>query len=110
MEKEKRVVRFNNKVVLTYYTPKPLQPGTFLTPGQLMVTGITGTSHSHSAAYNINYKLRSAHSKIGGTWLPNGFRACNMELVDTAAIDQCLAGYFAGWSSYRRTSKYGSNS
>jgi hypothetical protein len=87
----------------------PLGLGTLLAPGQLIATSI---KHPHSAAYNIGYKLGTADGKKGGAGIPDGPGACysTAGINDTAAMNQCLAGYFAAWSKYCPSSKYGCNS
>lgn len=93
-------------------TPKPLGLGTLLAPGRLIVTGIKHPPTKHSAAYNIGYELGAADGKIGGVRLPDGPKACNSRtgVNGTSGINQCLAGYFAAWTKYCQTSRYGCNS
>lgn len=89
-----------------------LHEGTFLTPGQLTVTGVKHPPVKHSAAYNIGYKLGTADGKIGGAGLPDGLGACKSGtgINGTATTNQCLSGYFAAWNKYCLTLRYGCNS
>jgi hypothetical protein len=105
----------NQEIILNGATnPIQTEPGlgTFLTTGQLTVTGVKHPPPKHLAAYSIGYKLGVADGKRGGAGLPDGSGACNSgtEVNGTAATNQCLAGYFAAWSKYCPTSKYGRGS
>jgi hypothetical protein len=106
----------HHNAAIIHRTINPIQTepglGTFLTPGQLTVTGVKHPPPKHSAAYNIGYKLGTADGKRGGAGLPDGSGACNsgIGVNGTAATNQCLVGYFTAWNKYCPTSKYDCNS